>query len=106
MYGTVAEFLRDKIEDGSCLSFVSAYFTINAFHQLKDKLTNIESLRFLFGEPTFIQGLDPTKTESKVFRLTEKGLELGNYLPQKEIARACAEWIEDKVEIRENEIAG
>ena len=36
MYGTVAEFLRDKIEDGSSLSFVSAYFTINAFHQLKD----------------------------------------------------------------------
>ena len=104
MYGTVAEFLQDKIEDGSCLSFVSAYFTINAFHQLKDKLANIESLRFLFGEPTFIQGLDPTKTESKVFRLTEQGLKLGNYLPQKEIARACAEWIEDKVEIRENEI--
>ncbi len=100
MYGTVAEFLQDKIEDGSCLSFVSAYFTINAFHQLKDKLANIESLRFLFGEPTFIQGLDPTKTESKVFRLTEKGLKLGNYLPQKEIAKACAEWIEDKVEIR------
>ena len=104
MYGTVAEFLRDKIEDGSCLSFVSAYFTINAFHQLKDKLKNIEALRFLFGEPTFIQGLDPTKTESKVFRLTEQGLKLGNYLPQKEIAKACAEWIEDKVEIRGNEI--
>ena len=104
MYGTVAEFLQDKIEDGSCLSFVSAYFTINAFHQLKDKLTNIEAFRFLFGESTFIQGLDPTKTESKVFSLTERGLELGNYLPQKEIAKACAEWIEDKVEIRENEI--
>ena len=101
MYGTVAEFLRDKIQDGSSLSFVSAYFTINAFYQLRDKLTNIEELRFLFGEPSFIQGLDPTKTESKVFRLTEEGLELHNYLPQKEIAKACYEWIEDKkVEIK------
>ena len=100
MYGTVAEFLRDKIVDGSRLSFVSAYFTINAFHQLKDKLTHIDGLRFLFGEPTFIQSLDPTKTDSKVFRLTEEGLALDNYLPQKEIAKACAEWIEDKVEIR------
>ena len=101
MYGTVADFLRDKIEDGSSLSFVSAYFTINAFYQLRDKLTNIEGLRFLFGEPSFIQGLDPTKTESKVFRLTEEGLELRNCLPQKEIARACYEWIEDKkVEIK------
>ena len=100
MYGTVADFLRDKIQDGSSLSFVSAYFTINAFHQLKDKLTNIKDLRFLFGEPSFIQGMDPSKTESKIFRLTEEGLELKNYLPQNAIAKACYDWIEDKVEIK------
>ena len=28
MYDTVADFLRDKIQDGSALSIVSAYFTI------------------------------------------------------------------------------
>ncbi len=100
MYGTVADFLRDKIQDGASLSFVSAYFTIHAFHQLKDELTNIKDLRFLFGEPSFIQGIDPSKTESKAFRLTEKGLELGNYLPQNAIAAACKEWIEEKVEIK------
>ena len=100
MYSTVAGFLRDKIKDGSSLSFVSAYFTINAFHQLKDELTNIKDLRFLFGEPSFIQGLDPTKTDSKAFRLTEEGLTLDNYLPQNAIAKACADWIEDKVEIK------
>lgn len=100
MYGTVADFLRDKIQDGSSLSFVSAYFTIYAFHQLKDKLTNIKDLRFLFGEPSFIYGMDPSKTESKVFRLTEEGLELKNYLPQNAIAKACYDWIEDKVEIK------
>ena len=100
MYGTVADFLRDKIQDGSSLSFVSAYFTIYAFHQLKDELTNIKDLRFLFGEPSFIQGMDPSKTESKVFRLTEEGLELKNYLPQNAIAKACYDWIEDKVEIK------
>ena len=100
MYGTVADFLQDKIQDGSSLSFVSAYFTINAFYQLRDKLTNIEGIRFLFGEPSFIQGMDPSKTESKVYRLTEKGLELKNYLPQNAIAKACYDWIEDKVEIK------
>ena len=100
MYGTVADFLRDKIQDGSSLSFVSAYFTIYAFHQLKDKLTHIKNLRFLFGEPSFIHGMDPSKTESKVFRLTEEGLELKNYLPQNAIAKACYDWIEDKVEIK------
>jgi hypothetical protein len=36
MYGTVANFLKDKIQDGASLSFVSAYFTINAFNALRD----------------------------------------------------------------------
>ena len=99
MYGTVADFLRDKIQDGSDLSIVSAYFTIYAFGKLKDELTSIKGLRFLFGEPSFIH-IDPDKTESKAFQFTEAGLRLQNYLPQKEVARACAEWIEEKVEIR------
>ena len=100
MYGTVADFLRDKIQDGSALSIVSAYFTIYAFDKLKDELTDIKELRFLFGEPSFIHRLDPEKTESKAFQLTETGLKLQNYLPQKEIAKACAEWIEEKVKIQ------
>ena len=64
MYGTVADFLRDKIQNGSSLSIVSAYFTIYAFDQLRDELTSIKGLRFLFGEPSFIN-IDPDKTESK-----------------------------------------
>ena len=99
MYDTVADFLRDKIQDGSALSIVSAYFTIYAFDKLKDELTSIKELRFLFGEPSFIN-IDPEKTESKAFQLTESGLKLQNYLPQKEVARACADWIEEKTEIR------
>lgn len=99
MYGTVADFLRNKIRDGSDLSIVSAYFTIYAFDKLRDELTSIKGLRFLFGEPSFIH-IDPDKTESKAFQLTESGLKLQNYLPQKEVARACADWIEEKVEIR------
>ena len=99
MYGTVADFLKDKIQDGSDLSIVSAYFTIYAFEKLKNELTNIKELRFLFGEPSFID-IDPDKTESKAFELTETGLELQNYLPQKEVAKACANWIKEKVEIR------
>ena len=99
-YGTVADFLRDKIQAGSALSIVSAYFTIYAFNELKDSLVDIDNLRFLFGEPSFIHGMDPGKTESKRFELTEKGLNLQNYLPQSAIAKACAAWIEQKVEIR------
>ena len=99
-YGTVADFLREKIQDGSSLSIVSAYFTIYAFNALKDSLAGIDNLRFLFGEPSFIGGMDPQKTESKAFALTEAGLRLANYLPQSKLAKACAEWIEEKVEIQ------
>ena len=100
LYGTVADFLRDKIQDGAALSIVSAYFTIYAFNKLRDELSDIKELRFLFGEPSFIGGIDPQKTESKAFKLTEGGLSLGNYLPQGEVAKACADWIEQKVQIK------
>ena len=100
LYGTVAEFLEENIGNGSALSIVSAYFTIYAFDKLKASLTGIEELRFLFGEPSFIAGLDLEKQESKAFLLTEAGLELHNYLQQKDIAKACADWIQEKVEIR------
>lgn len=100
IYGTVANFLKDKIQDGASLSFVSAYFTINAFNALRDALTGIDNLRFLFGEPDVVGGMDPSKTESKAFRLTEEGLGLRNELSQNEIAKACAEWIEKKVQIK------
>ena len=103
-YGTVADFLRDKIQDRSDPPLiVSAYFTIYAFDKLRDELTGINGLRFLFGEPSFIH-IDPDKTESKTFQLTESGLKLQNYLPQKEVARACADWIEEKVEIRSSPV--
>ena len=100
IYGSVANFLKDKIQDGASLSFVSAYFTINAFNVLRDSLTGIDNLRFLFGEPDVVGGMDPSKTESKAFRLTEEGLGLRNELSQNEIAKACADWIEEKVEIK------
>ena len=100
IYGTVANFLKDKIQDGASLSFVSAYFTINAFNALRDSLTGIDNLRFLFGEPDVISGMDPSKTESKAFRLTEEGLGLRNELSQSETAKACADWIKKKVKIK------
>ena len=100
MYGTVANFLKDKIQDSASLSFVSAYFTINAFNALRDSLTGIDNLRFLFGEPDVISGMDPSKIESKAFRLTEEGLGLRSELSQNEIAKACADWIEKKVTIK------
>ena len=96
----VADFLKAKIRDGSRLSVVSAYFTIYAYEALKDHLDQIEHLDFLFGEPRFISSLDPDKTEKKAFILDGNGLHLANRLQQKRVARECAEWIREKVDIR------
>lgn len=96
--GTVGDFLKDKIQEGSKLSIVSAYFTIYAFEALKDQLQNIESLDFLFGEPSFI--LDPHKNEKKAFLIDRNGLKLQKQLQQKRLAKECADWIRDKVQIR------
>ena len=98
--GSVADFLREKIQTDSGLSIVSAYFTVYAFDALKGPLNQIGQLDFLFGEPTFINRLDPERVEKKSYLLNESGLELRNQLQQKRVSRECAEWIRDKVNIR------
>lgn len=98
--GSIGDFLKEKIQADSELSFVSAYFTIYAYSSLKTQLDQIKHLRFLFGEPRFIQSLDPDKTEKKAFRIENDNLELENKLQQKHIAKECAEWLKNKVEIR------
>ena len=98
--GAVGDFLESEIENGSSLSIVSAYFTIHAFNALKSTLTGIDELKFLFGEPSFIKSLDPKNTDEKTFKIVDTELELSTQLQQKQIAKECAAWIEEKVQIR------
>lgn len=98
--GSVGDFLKEKIKSGSKLSVVSAYFTIYAFDALKEYLLDIERMDFLFGEPRFIRSLDPKRTDKKAFKIEDEGLNLAKRLTQKRVARECAEWIADKVNIR------
>ena len=99
--GTVGDFLKSNIKDGSSLSIVSAYFTINAFDELKKTLDKIERLRFLIGEPTSIRSIDPENTDEKAYKIVEDGLELQEKLKQRFIAEVLIKWIKDsKVEIR------
>jgi SNF2 family DNA or RNA helicase len=98
--GSVADFLRATVQPESRLSVVSAYFTISAYDALKECLDKIGHLDFLFGEPAFVNRLDPDKTEKKSFIIEADGLELANRLQQKRVARECADWIRSKVDIR------
>jgi hypothetical protein len=98
--GSVGNFLREQLKSGSAVSIVSAYFTIYAYAALQDELDAIGSLRFLFGEPRFVRSIDPDKTRNKAYRIEENGLKLANRLEQSRMARACADWIRNKVEIK------
>jgi len=101
-HGSVGQFLTDALKSHADLSIVSAYFTIYAYHRLKDELNGINRLRFLFGEPSFIQSIDPEKKNSRTFRIEDDQLviPLENRLNQKSIAKECYNWIHDKVDIR------
>ncbi|MDE0685515.1 MAG: helicase-related protein, partial [Candidatus Poribacteria bacterium] len=101
-HGSVGDFLKSKIEEGSSLSIVSAYFTIHAFQALKKSLTEIKELRFLFGEPRFIKSLDPEKTDKKAYKIEgeAEGLKFKDQLKQNWAAKECAAWIREKVQIQ------
>ena len=100
--GKVGAFLIDNIKSNSALSIVSAYFTIYAYYKLKNQLSSISHLKFLFGEPTFIKSLDPEKINRKDFKIEDDSLVISTdeRLSQKLIAQECAEWIKEKVEIK------
>jgi len=96
------EYLKDNIEEGSKLSIVSAYFTIYAYYELKEKFDDIESLNFLFGEPSFIKNMDLDQMQSKEFTIEDNStnITIKNRLKQKKVAKECAKWIEEKVNIK------
>ena len=100
--GTVGDFLKENIQPGSKLSFVSAYFTIYAYQHLKSQLDTVDHLRFLFGEPRFINSIDPSKTNRREFKIEDDQLivPIETRITQKTVAKDCADWISEKVEIK------
>ena len=112
----VNETLRDdmaaEMQKGSKLSIAAAYFSIYAFEALRKELSNIDELRFIFTDPTFIQK-ENSKKEKREFYIpklnrergiygTEFEVKLRNELNQKAIAKECAEWIKKKVTFKSN----
>lgn len=100
--GTIGDFLTNDIKPHSKLSFVSAYFTIFAYQHLKANLDEIDSLRFLFGEPAFIKSLVGENENKRSMEILDDALsvQIQERLSQKSAAIDCAEWIRAKAEIR------
>ena len=51
---TLKDDLSVEIKQGSKLSIAAACFSIYAFQELKEQLSQIEQLRFIFTSPTFV----------------------------------------------------
>jgi len=104
--GYASEFISDTALPKSKLSVVSAYFTSSAYFRLRGTLDAVDSMRFLFGEPRFLSSVDAERLVPPAFSLTEDGLALTEQLRQSAIARSCANWIRDRVEVRSIRRAG
>ena len=98
---TVADHLRRNLRAADEFNFVSAYFTIYGYELLAEELESVGAVRFLFGDPTSIEQVDPGAQEPKSFELTEQGLTPNHTLQQRQLAQRCAAWVaRDSVAIR------
>lgn len=98
-HGSVGDFLKEVIKEGSELSVVSAYFTIFAYYGLHKQLDSIKGMKFLFGEPTFIH---LENSDTKNYKIEDDSIIIGRNekIYQKRIAKKCADWIREKVEVK------
>lgn len=96
---------------GSKVAIAASCFSIYAFQELKEQLTDISELRFIFTSPSFItEKADKQKREFYIPRLnrerdlygSEFEIKLRNELSLKAVAKECAEWIRKKVCFKSN----
>ncbi len=104
-YGRVGDVLKIHIKENSKLSIIASYFTLYAFDELKEELSKIDNLRFIYTEPTFVNNDNKNimrkikENENKLFGVEEE-LKDKCTLNQSYIARELAKWIKRKVEIK------
>ena len=104
--------LKVTIKPNSKMQVCASLFSMYWFESLKKELSKIDSLKFIFTDPTFIKD-EPEKKESRRFEILAPGKEvavwwselevrLKNQLKWKAIAKECAKWIKSKVEFKSN----
>jgi SNF2 family DNA or RNA helicase len=109
--GAIAQFIKDKVEEGATLYLPSSIFTIYAFNELKDVIKKSNKVKFLFNKPTFIKKIRTDEKNVKEFQLqmtdreksvSEFALEISmkNNLDQNSVANQCYLLLEDKMEVR------
>lgn len=101
--------LKQHIKKGSRIAIAASSFSIYAFEVLRKELQSIDSLRFIFTSPTFIE--ENLQQKSREFYIPhifneaqlcggEFELRLKNELTQRAIAKECASWVKQKVQFK------
>lgn len=108
---TLKDDMATTLRTGSKLAIAASCFSIYAFQELKEQLSDISELRFIFTSPSFItEKADKQKREFYIPRLnrerdlygSEFEIKLRNELSLKAVAKECAEWIRKKVCFKSN----
>ncbi|MCA9382407.1 DEAD/DEAH box helicase family protein [Candidatus Dojkabacteria bacterium] len=108
----VGDDLKQTIHRNSKLSIAASIFSIYGYESLKSELKNIDSLRFIFTDPTFVE-VDKNSRENKLFEISSSTrkkaisgsnfeINLKNELNGRAIAKECKQWIEQKVRFKTN----
>ena len=112
----LGDALAASLDEGARLSIISSFFTVFAYGELKDELSRVDAVRFLFSEPTFVKRMASDK-DPREFEISQRSRERGiggtgleltlrNNINQRALARECAEWVRAKCEFRSATVPG
>ena len=108
---TLKDDMLITLRSGSKVAIAASCFSIYAFQELKEQLSDISELRFIFTSPSFVtEKADKQKREFYIPRLnrerdlygSEFEIKLRNELSLKAVAKECAEWIRQKACFKSN----
>lgn len=108
----VGDELKKDIKVGSKVNVAAAIFSIYGYESLKTELNDIEELRFIFTDPTFVE-TDKMSREQRLFEINANSrkkavsgsdfeINLKNELKGRAIAKECKKWIDKQVTIKTN----
>lgn len=107
--------IKQEITGGEKVRIAASCFSMYAFNELKDELSKIKELEFIFTSPTFTKEnfADNLKKEKREFFIpkhtrenslygNEFEIQLRNKMSLKAIAKECANWVKEKVKFKSN----
>ena len=102
----LGDALKGTIGEDARLSIIASYFTVYAYGELREELSRVRELRFVFDQPTFLRRMQ-TEKEPREWEIQRRAREIGvagtgleltlsNNINQRTLVRECAEWARER----------